>query len=99
MYLTLRNKILLLILFVSSALLFAQLVLPIDRPQVAVKQEVKPNIPEISAKQFDPRAKILADYLEKRNSPMKNQAQDFIDAADHYGIDWKLVPAIAGVES
>lgn len=47
----------------------------------------------------DERALILKSYLEKYDSPLQNHAQDFIDAADKYDLDWKLVPAIAGVES
>lgn len=54
---------------------------------------------EIIGKPLDPRAVVLKDYLNKHNSPMSDNAQDFIDAADTYGVDWKLVPAIAGVES
>lgn len=54
---------------------------------------------EIEAKILDPRAMILRDYLSLYDSPLKNNAQDFIEAADLYKLDWKLVPAIAGVES
>lgn len=50
-------------------------------------------------KQLDYRAKILQDYLTKFNSPLALHAQDFIEAADTHQLDWKLVPAIAGVES
>jgi len=53
----------------------------------------------IQTKKTDVETKILTDYLAKYNSPMKDQAQDFIDAARAYNVDWKLVPAIAGVES
>ena len=53
----------------------------------------------VEAKSLDPRAIVLKDYLNKHNSPMQDNAQDFIDAADKYDVDWKLVPAIAGVES
>ena len=53
----------------------------------------------IESKQLDPRAEILAAYLTEYNSPLAYHAQDFIDAADEYGVDWKLVPSIAGVES
>lgn len=53
----------------------------------------------IHAQSFDKRAEILRDYLAHRNSPMQYQAQSFIEAADKYNLDWKLVPAIAGVES
>ena len=53
----------------------------------------------IEVKTLDSRAKILSDYFASYNSPFEYQAQDFIEAADQYGIDWKLVPAISGVES
>lgn len=54
---------------------------------------------KIEAKRIDQRAEVLHAYLVKYNSPLKYQAQDFIDAADTYALDWKLLPAIAGVES
>lgn len=53
----------------------------------------------IVAKELDPRALVLMDYFAKYNSPLENHSQDFIDAADEYELDWKLVPSIAGVES
>ncbi|MBI2021746.1 glucosaminidase domain-containing protein [Candidatus Daviesbacteria bacterium] len=53
----------------------------------------------IEAKEPDKRALILKDYLDRYTSPLSNHAQDFIEAADEFGLDWKLVPAIAGVES
>lgn len=54
---------------------------------------------DIVSGKVDKRAKILEAYLDKYNSPLKSEAKTFIDAADEYKIDWKLVPAIAGVES
>ncbi len=54
---------------------------------------------KVEAKTLDPRAQILKNYLAKYDSPLETHAQDFVDAADKYQIDWKLVPAIAGVES
>jgi hypothetical protein len=57
------------------------------------------NFISVEAKQIDYRAQILYKYLAAKNSPLQYHAQDFIDAADTYGIDWKLVPSIAGVES
>lgn len=56
-------------------------------------------IVQVEARVMDRRAKILQAYLEKYNSPMQNYAQDFIDAADANNMDWKWIPAIAGVES
>lgn len=54
---------------------------------------------QIETKQLDKRAKVLSKYLAKYNSPLQYHAQDFIDAADLYGLDWKMLPSIAGVES
>lgn len=54
---------------------------------------------QIEAKKIDRRAKILAAYLKQFDSPLQNHSQDFIEIADKYDVDWKLVPAIAGVES
>lgn len=47
----------------------------------------------------DERPKILKAYLESKGSPCVEFANDFIYYADKYGLDWKLGPAISGVES
>lgn len=63
-----------------------------------IKQLVgKEGITEV--KKIDKKALILTKYLERYHSPMKYHAQDLIDAANRYDLDWKLLPAIAGVES
>lgn len=54
---------------------------------------------QIEAKKIDRRAKILSEYLKQFDSPLQNQAQDFVELADKYEVDWKLMPAISGVES
>ncbi len=54
---------------------------------------------QISSKKLDQKAKILADYLAQYDSPLQYNAQDFIDAANTYSLDWKMVAAISGVES
>ena len=41
----------------------------------------------------------LKNFLRKYNSPLEKHAGDFIYWADKYSIDWRLVPAITGVES
>lgn len=45
------------------------------------------------------RPLILKKFLESYNSPLASQAQTLIDAADKFGLDWRLLPAIAGQES
>lgn len=54
---------------------------------------------KISARRMDPEAQVLAAYFTKYNSPLASHAQDFVDAAKMYGLDWRLVAAISGVES
>lgn len=54
---------------------------------------------QIEAKKLDRKAEILAQYLAKHDSPLEYHAQDLIDAANFFGLDWKILPAIAGVES
>ena len=47
----------------------------------------------------DYRVQILKDYLESHNSPLSEHADDFVRIADENQLDWRLVPAISGVES
>lgn len=55
------------------------------------------SISIIAAK--DNRAGRLAAYFAKKKSPFKPYAQNFIDVADKYNLDWTLLPAIANLES
>lgn len=47
----------------------------------------------------DQRATILKAYFHAFNSPLENDADTFVQEADANNIDWRLVAAIAGVES
>lgn len=49
--------------------------------------------------EVDNRAEILKKYLEQYDSPLAEHADAFIEQADKHNLDWKLVAAIAGVES
>ncbi len=49
--------------------------------------------------EFDNRTQILKDYLHQFNSPLAEYAEEFVGAADAYELDWRLLPAITGVES
>lgn len=73
--------------------------LHLSRPVSAERLEQKIPDTQIESKQLSDKAQILAQYLENYNSPLQYHAQDFIDAATVYGLDWKLLPSIAGVES
>ncbi|HVZ67539.1 MAG TPA: hypothetical protein VG917_04720 [Patescibacteria group bacterium] len=52
----------------------------------------KPNI-------IDVRTKALENVFKRHNSPLAGQAYAYVKYADEYGVDWKLLPAISGVES
>lgn len=47
----------------------------------------------------DPRVLALRQFLIDYNSPMYPYAEVFVTEADKYGLDWRLVAAISGVES
>ncbi len=47
----------------------------------------------------DNRVKILKEFLGSYNSPLAPLAQVFVENADIYNLDWRLVAAISGVES
>jgi hypothetical protein len=48
---------------------------------------------------IDTRSERLEKYLQSINSPMALSAKQFVEQADKYQLDWKLVAAIAGNES
>ncbi len=51
------------------------------------------------APSFDERTQRLEAYLDWRRSALSHEAKHIIEEADRLNIDWKLIPAIAGVES
>lgn len=63
------------------------------------------NMPSVTLQQTqkkiqeNQRTQILHDYLQKYDSPLAPHARVFIQEADKNHLDWKLVAAIAGVES
>ena len=47
----------------------------------------------------DKRVETLHAYLESKNSPLTDSAETFVEVADEYGLDYRFLPAIAGIES
>ena len=45
------------------------------------------------------RAEVLEKFLEKYNSPMVENVDTFVEVADTYGMDYRLLPAISCMES
>lgn len=57
------------------------------------------NIQSAEITQSDGRAERLKQFFASYNSPLEPYAQDVVDAADQYGLDYRLVPSIAMQES
>ena len=53
----------------------------------------------IEERTADNRVEQLKSYLERYNSPLADSAQTFVDYADRYRLDWRLIAAISGLES
>lgn len=47
----------------------------------------------------DRRVEILEAYLKSKNSPLADSAETFVEVADEYGLDYRFLPAVAGIES
>lgn len=86
-------------------LIFTALIVVFFIPQTAQAQENRLVMAGISGVlktepiQPDNRVGELTSFLERYDSPLTPYAPDFIEMADKYQIDWKLLPAITGVES
>ena len=48
---------------------------------------------------LDTRTKAVRNVFKKYNSPLVGQEVSYVKYADEYGVDWKLLPSIAGLES
>lgn len=80
----------LILLFLSTGNSFAQ--------ELASGSSAKLESP-VGIKPYDNRVEILEGFLESYDSPLAPFAADFIENADKYNLDWRLVASIAGLES
>lgn len=49
--------------------------------------------------EVDFRVISLKRFLRSQDSPLSDSAEYFVKASDKYNLDWRMVPAITGVES
>jgi len=60
----------------------------------------KASAPEaVTANEKDPRLTRLQQFFSDYKCPVRHLSHTFIRAADRHGIDWRLLPAIAFIES
>jgi len=48
---------------------------------------------------FENKVRKINLYLSERGAPLAKYSEEFVKAADHYGIDYRLVAAISIIES
>lgn len=65
-------------------------------PHLAVAPDISEPPPIVLE---DHRAELLDAYFEERSMPLAGYGEAFVIAADLYGIDWRLLPAIGVRES
>lgn len=58
----------------------------------------KPNTPARTGKS-DPRLPMLQKFFGAMGAPAKDFAHVFLSEADHYSLDWRLLPSISFVET
>lgn len=67
---------------------------PPIQPRHTLKIEAK-----VTKAESDYREQTLYNFLTKRKSPLAVYTRDFIEIADKYNLDYRFLPAIAGLES
>ena len=58
-----------------------------------------PKSRQLKTEVFDYRVYTLRKFLSGFNSPLTPYSPEFVKQADLYGVDYRIVPAISGVES
>jgi flagellum-specific peptidoglycan hydrolase FlgJ len=81
-------------LFSSSVAVLAGIV---SAPVVYAPLHVMTNPP--AGYREDTRGRALRTFFEKMDCPAREYIAEFLDAADSYRLDWRLLPSLAFVES
>jgi hypothetical protein len=84
---------------VATGLLALPITLRLEK--VADAQPAKPVKPAnpVPPMNPDPRTVRLKKFLGKLNCPVASLADEFVNAADDYQLDWRLLPSISVIES
>ena len=84
---------------VFATLLLLLKVKPVMAQTFGVSTSATLTSNQINYVSTDYRVVTLTKFLEKHKSPLAPYADEFVAYADMYGIDWRLVASISGVES
>lgn len=90
-----KTKVFLVFIWFLTLMLVSQRIVTAKQAEssAVLKNEVF-GLPKV-----DRRQEILREFLKSYRSPLVAYAGVFIQTADKYQIDWRLIPAITGVES
>ena len=89
-----------LILFMAFSLLFLAMPTFVSAASTREASEAGASgMPIDRIRTPDERVEKLKTYLEFHNSPLAPYARVFVEKADQYQLDWRLVASISGVES
>ena len=94
MKITIRNTI---ILFFAAFALFILNAGDVCAQNIAAGSAILST--SANSDNYDYRVENLRNFLNKYNSPLAEYSRDFVAYADMYNLDYRLVPAITGVES
>jgi hypothetical protein len=100
-------RVAVLVIMSVSALLISPTIAKQPENIEAYEQKASNSVPEKVATQLtvtikakkDERAARLRKFFESQGSPLAPYSEEFVKIADKYELDWKLLPAITGVES
>lgn len=82
-------------LILAILMVFGFIPIPIGATDIANQSA---NLP-MDMTNPDNRVIILQQFLEQYDSPLIDYALNFVQEADKNNLDWRLIPAITGVES
>src|ERR1700730_5030314 len=65
--------------------------------ELSTQQQFRPAPAE--ERRADPRLESLREFFHKSDCPVQEYSRVFLEAADRYELDWRLLPSISFVES
>jgi hypothetical protein len=80
-------------------IVFVLLFLIAAKPASAFVAEKSAEIKSKNKNKTDTRNLVLKSFLDKKKSPLSEYSDILIEKADENGLDYRLIPAISGVES
>src|SRR3989344_2085956 len=87
-------------IFLLAALIFTASLLPSKSFAESYHAPSAVLTPQVNPKQADDlRVEAVKNMFRQNNSPLEPYAQVYVEAADKYNVNWRLLPAISGLES